>query len=45
MPLTSIAETDAKGDNITHKQAANEQVGNANAWINYLRSTKITRDE
>ena len=46
-PLTSIVEADAKGDNITHKQAVNaakaaiEMVGNANARINYLRRTKI----
>ena len=46
-PLTSIVEADAKGDNITHKQAVNaakaaiELVGNVNARINYLRRTKI----
>ena len=46
-PLTSIVEADAKGDNVTHKQAVNaakaaiELVGNANARINHLRRTKI----
>ena len=41
--LTSIFEADAKGDNVTHKQAVNaakaaiELVGNANARINYPR--------
>ena len=45
--LTSIVEADAKGDNVTHKQAVNaakaaiELVGNANSRINYLRRTKI----
>ena len=40
--LTSIVETDAKGDNVTHKQAVNaakaaiELIGNANARINYV---------
>ena len=46
-PLTAIIEADAKGDNVTHKQAVNaakaaiELVGNANARINHLRRTKI----
>ena len=46
-PLTAIVETDAKGDNVSHKQAVNaakatiELVGNANARINHLRRTKI----
>jgi len=46
-PLTAIVEADAKGDNITHKQAVNaakaaiELVGNANAKINHLRRMKI----
>ena len=47
VPLTSIVEADAKGDNVTHKQAVNaartaiELVGNSNARINHLRRTKI----
>ena len=38
--MASIVETDAKGDNVTHKQAVNavkaaiELVGNANARMN-----------
>ena len=46
-PLTAIVEADAKGDNVTHRQAVNaakaaiELVGNANARINHMRRTKI----
>ena len=46
-PLTSIVEADAKGDDVTHKQAVHaakaaiELVGNANARINHVRRTKI----
>jgi len=47
VPLTSIVEADAKGDNVTHKQAVNvakaaiELVGNARTRINHYRRTKI----
>ena len=45
-PLTSIVKADAKGDNVTHKQAVNaaraaiELVGNANARINHMREQR-----
>jgi len=48
-PLTSIVEADAKGDNVTHKQAVNaakaaiKLVGNANARINHLRPRSSLR--
>ena len=46
-PLSTLVEADAKGDDITHKEAVDaakaaiELVGNANAKINHLRRTKI----
>jgi len=47
-PLTAIVEADARGENVTHKQAVDaakaaiELVDNANVKINHLRTRIIT---